>query len=75
MEQNWTYDELEDIQTLMERRSYSHADLLKIYDLYNRVFNTNKSVSSCGKCNANKLKSLKRKYDEERAKRNETNEG
>ena len=71
MEEKWSYDELEGIQTLMERSRYSHADLLKIYDLYNRVFNTNKSVSSCGKCNANKFKALKRKYEEERKKRNE----
>lgn len=71
MEENWTYDELEDIQTLMDRRSYSHADWLKIYDLYNRIFNTNKPVSSCGKCNVNKLRGLKRKYEEERQKRNE----
>lgn len=71
MEQNWTYDELEGIQTLMERSRYSHADLQKIYDLYNRVFNTNKSITSCGKCNANKLKSLRRKYEEERQKRDQ----
>lgn len=71
MEQNWSYDELEGIQTLMERSRYSHADLQKIYDLYNRVFNTNKSITSCGKCNANKLKSLRRKYEEERQKRDQ----
>lgn len=75
MEQNWSYDELEDIQTLMDRRSYSHAQLQIIYDLYNRVFGTNKSVSSCGKCNINKLAALKRKYEEERTKRQKTNEG
>lgn len=69
MDENWSFEELEDIQTLMDRRSYSHADLLKIYDLYNRIFNTNKSVSSCGKCNVNKLRALKRKYEEERTKR------
>ena len=71
MEQNWSYDELEAIRTLMERRSYSHAQLQVIYDLYNRVFNTRKSVSSCGKCNANKLQALKRKYEEERTKRDQ----
>ena len=71
MGQNWSYDELEAIQTLMERRSYSHAQLEVIYDLYNRVFNTNKSITSCGKCNANKLQALKRKYEEERTKRDQ----
>ena len=69
MEEKWSYDELEQIQSLMERSRYSHADLEKIYDLYNRVFNTNQSITSCGKCSANKFKSLKRKYDEERTKR------
>lgn len=68
-EQNWTYEELEDIQSLMERSRYSHEQLLKIYDLYNRIFNENKSPTSCGKCNVNKLNSLKRKYEEERTKR------
>jgi len=69
MEQKWSFDELEDIQTLMERVRYSHADWIKIYDLYNRVFNTNKPVSSCGKCNIQKLKALKRKYEEEYKKK------
>lgn len=69
MEEKWTYKELEEIQTLMERSRYSHADWLRVYDLYNRIFNTNKSVSSCGKCNISKLKSLRRKYEEERQKR------
>ena len=71
MEENWTYDELRDIQTLMEKSRYSHAELIVVYDLYNRVFKTNKSITSCGKCNANKFKALKRKYEEERNKRNE----
>ena len=71
MEENWTYDELRDIQTLMEKSRYSHAELIKVYDLYNRVFKTNKSITSCGKCNSNKFLALKRKYEEERNKRNE----
>ena len=68
-EQQWTFEELEDIQSLMEKRGYSHDQLIKIYDLYNRVFNTRQSVSSCGKCNINKLNALRRKYEEERKKR------
>jgi len=67
-EQRWTFEELEEIQTLMEKRGYSHAQLVKIYDLYNRIFNENKSPTSCGKCNINKLNSLRRKYEEERIK-------
>ena len=73
MEQNWNYDELKDIQSLMGKQRYSHSELLRVYDLYNRIFGTNKSVSSCGKCNSNKLKSLQRKYEEERKKRGEEN--
>jgi hypothetical protein len=69
MEQNWTYDELEGIQTLMERSRYSHAELLRAFDLYNRVFNKTKSITSCGKCNSNVFKALRRKYEEERIKR------
>lgn len=69
MEQNWTYDELEQIQSLMEKSRYSHYDLTIIYDLYNRVFNEKKNITSCGKCSANKLKALKRKYEAERTKR------
>ena len=75
MEQNWSYDELEAIQTLMERYRYSHAELERIYDLYNRIFNTRKSPTSCGKCNANKLQALKRKYEEERTKRDQEGKG
>ena len=71
MEENWSYDELEEIQSLMEKSRYSHAELIKVYDLYNRVFKTNKSITSCGKCNSNKFLALKRKYEEERKKRNE----
>ncbi len=50
MEQNWTYDELVEIQTLMEKSRYSHAELLLATDLYNRIFNKTKSITSCGKC-------------------------
>lgn len=71
MEQNWSFEELEQIQSLMERSGYNHSQRVQIYDLYNRVFNTNKSPTSCGKCIVGKLNSLRRKYEEERKKRNE----
>jgi len=66
MEQNWTFEELEAIQIMMDKYKYSHADLQTIYNLYNRVFKTNEQISSCGKCNANKLKALKRFYEQQR---------
>lgn len=69
MEEKWSYEELEQIQSLMERSRYSHADMLLATDLYNRIFTTTKSITSCGKCNSNIFKALKRKYDEERTKR------
>ncbi len=69
MEQNWTYDELVEIQILTGKHRLNHEDLTRLYDLYNRVFNENKSITSCGKCNSNKLKALTRKYEEERSKR------
>ena len=71
MEQNWSFEELEDIQSLMERRGYSHSDRVRIWDLYNRINNTNLSPTSCGKCVVGKLNSLRKKYEEERKKRNE----
>lgn len=71
MEQNWTYEELEDIQSLMDRSGYNHSQRVRIYDLYNRIYNTNKSPTSCGKCLIGKLKGIRLKYEEERKKRNE----
>lgn len=68
---NWTFEELEDIQRLMERSRYSHADRLLVYDLYNRIFKIKKSPSSCGKCMVNTLNALRRKYEDERTKRNQ----
>lgn len=69
MEQNWTYDELEAIQSLMEKSRYSHAELQRATELYNRIFDKPKNITSCGKCNSNTFKALKRKYEEERSKR------
>ena len=69
MEEKWSYKELEDIQPLMGKRNYSHADLLLATDLYNRIFNKTKSISSCGKCGVNTFKALERIYNEERTKR------
>jgi len=63
---NWTFEELEQIQDLMERSRYNQTQLEKINNLYNRVFNKNKPVSSCGKCNRNKLDALRRVYEAEK---------
>jgi len=68
MEQEWSFEELEAIQSLMHRQRYGHADTLKAYDLYNRIFNTQKHPTSCGKCVITILNGLRHKYDEERNK-------
>ena len=65
----WTFEELENIQSLMERQRYSHADRLQIYDLYNRIFNTQKHPTSCGKCVVNTLNGLRTTYRNELEKR------
>ena len=71
MEQEWSFEELEAIQSLMERARYSHAERLMVYDLYNRIFRVKKSPTSCGKCMVNTLNALRRKYEDERTKRNQ----
>ena len=71
MEQEWSFEELEAIQSLMERARYSHEQRLMVYDLYNRIFNVKKHPTSCGKCMVNTLNALRRKYEDERNKRNQ----
>lgn len=71
MEQNWSFEELEAIQSLMGRQRISHADRERIYDLYNRIFKVKKQPSTCGKCVVNTLNGLQRKYEDERNKRNQ----
>lgn len=71
MEQKWNFEELQDIQKYMERNNYGHAHKLIIYELYNRVFNQQKSPTSCGKCIVNVLNALRTKYNEERTKQSE----
>lgn len=71
MEEKWNYNELVDIQSLMEKTMYSHEQKLKIYDLFNRINNTNKQPTSCGKCVVSVLNGLRHTYNEERKRREE----
>lgn len=65
----WEYEELEDIVLLNDRQRYSSEDIDRIFNLYNRVFNTHKRPTGCGKCIVNTLSALNRKLDDERRKR------
>jgi hypothetical protein len=67
----WDFEELESIQLLNDRQRYSSEDIDRIFDLYNRVNDTHKKPTGCGKCIVNALESLRRRYDAERQQRNQ----
>jgi len=60
----WTFEELQNAQRLHDRQRYSREEIDEMFGLYNRIFNTKKQPTGCGKCIVNVLESLRRKYDE-----------
>lgn len=58
---NWTFDELQNIQPLLDKYGITRDEQKYIYNLYNRIFKTNQQPG-CGKCLINVIKNLKNKY-------------
>lgn len=58
---NYTLDELKRAYDMGEKPSYTNDELAWYYNLYNRVFKTNK-IPGCGKCFANIRKQLSTRY-------------
>lgn len=60
------FDYLSDIfsDELWSVRSIDGAMVKKVYEIYNRVFNTMDKPSGCGSCVRNRLKKLERLYKE-----------
>lgn len=63
MNENWTFEELQNAQRLMGRARFTGEDIQEIFSLYNRINNTNKKPTGCGKCVINALNNLQRNYD------------
>lgn len=61
-QQNFTMDELKKAFDEGNKRSYSGDEIAWFYNLYNRVFNTNRQPG-CGKCFANIRKALTSRYE------------
>jgi len=62
---NYTFSELEKAYQMMDKPEYSGEESAWLYNLYNRVFRTNKQPG-CGKCFVNVRNSLKARYEAER---------
>lgn len=62
---NYTMGELERAYSMMDRPSYTGDETAWFYNLYNRVFRTNKQPG-CGKCFVNVRNALKSRYEAER---------
>lgn len=58
---NYTLDELKQAFEQGNKRSYTGDEIKWFYNLYNRVFNTNKQPG-CGKCFMNIRKALTERY-------------
>jgi hypothetical protein len=62
---NYSMAELEKAYLMMDRPHYTGEESAWLYNLYNRVFRTNKQPG-CGKCFVNVRRSLKARYEAER---------
>lgn len=60
--QNYTLNELKLAAEQSNKRSYSGDEIAWFYNLYNRVFNTNRQPG-CGKCFANIRRALNDRYN------------
>jgi len=60
------FDYLSDIfsDELWSVRSIDGAMVKRVYEIYNRVFNTADAISGCGSCVRNRIKKLERLYKE-----------
>jgi len=62
---NYTIEELEKAYLQGNKDSYTKEETMWYYNLYNRVFKTNKQPG-CGKCFVNVRKNLSRRYEVEK---------
>lgn len=62
---NYTLDELEQAHQIGNKSSYTGDETAWLYNLYNRVFRTNKQPG-CGKCFVNIRKGLTKRYEVEK---------
>jgi hypothetical protein len=61
--ENWTLQELTNAMPLLDKYGLSREEQQYIYNLYNRIFKTNKQPG-CGKCLVNAIKQLKVKFNQ-----------
>jgi len=61
---NYTFEELEQAHKNGNKSSYTGDEIAWFYNLYNRVFNTNKQPG-CGKCFVNIRRNLSVRYKHE----------
>lgn len=59
----FTKDEMDRAMEICNKRTMSPQEQAWFYNLYNRVFKTNK-MPGCGKCLGNNVKQLKIRYNE-----------
>ena len=45
-----TEEELTYLESIKNQKQYGSADRDKLYKVYNRIFNTNKRPTACGRC-------------------------
>ena len=58
----YTFDELYDFYQVRDKHHYTPEEIANIYNLYNRVFNANKTPG-CGKCFVNVRKKLTAQFE------------
>jgi hypothetical protein len=62
---NYTFDELEKASELFDKSTHTPDEVAYLYNLYNRIFKTNKQPG-CGKCFVNVRRHLKQRFNAER---------
>lgn len=60
----YTFEELQTFYQNRDKYHYTQEEIAEIYNLYNRVFNDNKSPG-CGKCFVNVRKKLTMQFEVE----------
>jgi hypothetical protein len=59
-----TKEELIYLESIRTKKQYSPQDRVEMYNVYNRIFNTSKRPTSCGKCLADTHRDLMNVYNQ-----------
>jgi len=65
-----TDEELTYLASIRGQKTYSPNDRVVMYNVYNRIFGTNKQPTSCGKCLAGTHRELMTVYNNEKNRNN-----